>query len=585
MNTRHSPSPRRNQRIRYSPDEVHDSGEPNAEHPADKGSGGAEDLWTLLRGMRDSAPRTNSERLLRALLDFSPDAVVLVAPDGRIALVNARTEALFGYGRDELLGNVVEVLIPARLHAGHRHHRRHYAAEPRTRPMGDALELMGRRKDGSEFPVEVSLSPLQIDGSDLVISAIRDVSTRKALETALRESEARAHAELTARLSLLQTILDQIQVGVYLVRGDDARLVLANRAVPSIWGAEWPEGQPLEAFLAEIGTRVYGMSGREMAGEELATLRALRSQTAVRQQQEVLRHRDGTTLPVLVSAMPLDPNVVGHLEPLGVDGNPLAGGPVALVVHQDVTALRDAERLKDEFVAMAAHELRNPMGTLSVYASMLRREMPTRDAREADDGTWQAEALDGIEQVTRHLVSLTEDLLDVTKLQAGGFWMQIEPHDLAALVRRVVGRIQSTTAQHHIRLVGAEDTIIVEFDVGRMDQVVINLVSNAIKYSPPDGEITVALKRVEEAGRTHAELTVQDHGMGIPAADQARIFSRFARGANARQIEGTGLGLYLSRELIERQGGRIWFASTEDEGTTFFVRMPIWEEGAVDERA
>ena len=137
---------------------------------------------------------------------------------------------------------------------------------------------------------------------------------------------------------------------------------------------------------------------------------------------------------------------------------------MALVVHQDVTALRDAERLKDEFVAMAAHELRNPMGTLSVYASMLRREMPVHTPLDTDDAHWQVEALEGIEQATRQLVSLTDDLLDVTKLQAGGFWMQVEPHDLAALLRRVIGRIQSTTEKHRIVLTGSDETIVVAID-------------------------------------------------------------------------------------------------------------------------
>ncbi len=314
-------------------------------------------LAELLRG--DEAPAT-SVGLLRVILDLSPDAVVIIGPDGRIVLVNRHTELVFGYTQDDLLGHVVERLIPTRFHTAHRRHRRRYGSDPRTRPMGTALHLFGSRKDGSEFPVEVSLNPVAVSGSLLVIATIRDVTERKALEDALRASERLTHQETVARLALLQTILDEIPLGIYLVRGTDARLVLANRAVTDIWGADWPVGQPFEAFLNDVGTRVLSMSGEPLAGDELATLRALRGRAPARSQQEVLRRRDGTTLPVLVNAIPLDPHVIGRAESLPDE----AAEPVALVVHADVTALREAEHLKDEFVAMAAHELRHPMGIL-----------------------------------------------------------------------------------------------------------------------------------------------------------------------------------------------------------------------------
>ncbi len=542
---------------------------------------GADELPRSMQTI-DDLPQTSVERLFRGVLDFSPDAVVVVDSHGRIALANAQTEALFGYARVELIGQPVERLVPARFHDAHRRHRGRYMVEPRTRSMGTALQLFGCRKDGTEFPVEVSLSPLLIEGESLVLSTIRDVTERKALEAALRESEQRTHRETASRLALLQTILDQIPVGVYLVRGRDARLVLANRAVTGIWGGHWPEGQPLEAFLADVGTRISAMSGQPLSGDELATLRALRTHAPALHQQEVVRHRDGTTLPVLVNAIPVDTEVGRQ----AVVADDRASAEVvsddqsfALVVHEDVTALREAERLKDEFVAMAAHELRGPMGTLSVYGSMLRRAAQQPGPESADWGDWQAEALEGIQQMTRQLVSLTDDLLDVTKLQAGGFWMHVEPHDLAALVRRVVPRIQRTTEHHRLLLDGADDSAVVQIDVKRMEQVLTNLLSNAIKYSPSGGDITISLARRTVGDREVVDLVVRDSGIGIAVEDQPLIFGRFARGTNARaqQIEGTGLGLYLCHELVERQGGQIWFESTAGVGSTFYVRLPVLE--------
>jgi signal transduction histidine kinase len=217
------------------------------------------------------------------------------------------------------------------------------------------------------------------------------------------------------------------------------------------------------------------------------------------------------------------------------------------------------------------------MGTLAVYGSMLRREAASTPPPGEGLSDLRDEALDGIEQVTRHLVSLTDDLLDVTRLQAGGFPMRPEPHDLAALVRRVVSRAQRGADRHHLLLDGAEEPLVVLIDVRRTEQVITNLISNAVKYTPAGGDIRLALARRHDGGFEAAELTVRDHGMGIPAEDQPHIFGRFARGANARaqQIEGTGLGLYLCRELVERQGGRIWFESSEGAGTTFFIRLPM----------
>ena len=193
---------------------------------------------------------------------------------------------------------------------------------------------------------------------------------------------------------------------------------------------------------------------------------------------------------------------------------------------------------------------------------------------------WQAEALEGIQQVTRQLVSLTDDLLDVTKLQAGGFWMRAEPHDLAALVRRVVPRIQRTTEHHRLLVDGVDEPAVVQIDVRRMEQVATNLLSNAIKYSPNGGDIMIALVRRAAGSCEVVDLLVRDSGIGIAPEDQPLIFGRFARGTNARaqQIEGTGLGLYLCHELVERQGGQIWFESHVGIGSTFYVRLPISDE-------
>jgi signal transduction histidine kinase len=173
---------------------------------------------------------------------------------------------------------------------------------------------------------------------------------------------------------------------------------------------------------------------------------------------------------------------------------------------------------------------------------------------------------------------LIEDLLDVTRLQAGRLTLHREPTDLVTLVQRVVRRLHMMAERHLLSIDTTRAHLVLPLDSQRIEQVLSNLIGNAIKYSPDEGAIEIMLREEGEAKRV--VLSVRDHGIGIPMQQQASIFGRFMRADNARAygIGGTGLGLYLSRELVELHGGRIWFESTEGQGSTFFLALPIGSE-------
>jgi PAS domain S-box-containing protein len=640
----------------------------------------------------------------RTHLDLSPDAAVIIDSRGRIVLVNEQAATLFGYGPQELNGQPLEVLLPERFHTAHVAHRRTYVTAPLRRPMGVGLDLVGRRKDGSEFPVDISLRPILLDQALHVIGAIRDVTAQRLLERervrlaehlalqstlinlahdailvrdpisrvlswnrgaealygwtekealgrvshmllktrfstsraavdALLESEGHwegellhtqrdgsvvavesrqvlirdargaltaileinrditqrrkleqaqttIHIETLAQRTFLQELLDALPSSVYVVHGHDARLVLANRAGASIWGAVWPPGQPMHEFLEEHHIRIVNAQGRAFPPETWATMRALQDGETVLQHQEVIHQPSGTNLPILVNAVPLTSphwrSLGGPEHPAGV--KPMRNGePLALVIHQDVRMLKEAEYFKDEFIGIAAHELRQPLAVLKGAVGTL--VLQTARGHGPQLAEWQQEMLQDLEQATDRLVTLTDDLLDVSRLQAGQLVLQRASTNLVSLVQHLVERFQKTTTRHQLAFHPEHPILEATIDRRRIEQVLSNLLTNAIKYSPQGGPIVVTVGK--DVADHAVEIRVQDSGMGIPPHQQARIFGRFMRADNAQAagISGTGLGLYLCRALVEQHAGRLWFESGEGEGTTFFLTIPLVAPG------
>lgn len=243
-----------------------------------------------------------------------------------------------------------------------------------------------------------------------------------------------------------------------------------------------------------------------------------------------------------------------------------------------------ALRAYDELLGMVSHDLKNPVSVIRGYANLMQRWLTPGRPPEVE----QLRA--GVHQIDRAAAALVrqiDELLDTARLQAGqGVELAGEPTDLVALARGVCESQQQTTARHQLRLETTLPSLVGAIDPARIQRVLMNLVANAITYSPAGGEIVVGVQQQEEAAAAWGVLSVRDHGLGIPAADVPHIFARFHRATNVRgRIAGTGLGLTSVRQIVEQHGGSIDVTTAEGVGSTFTVRLPLAASGGTETAA
>ena len=502
----------------------------------------------------DEAPAarwSQTEARYHQLLDAAPDAMVVVGPDGDIAFVNARTESLFAYSRSELLGQRLEVLLPPRFRHIHGQHLVHYFATAHPRPAGSGLEIFGLRKDGGEFPIEVSLSPLRSEEGVTVLASIRDISERKRLEDASRL--------LANRLT---SAVESIQDAFALFDGED-RLVLCNSVYRRLIGASLPGalvGRPYAQLLdAWLGDIVF---------QDEAERQRFRAERLARRSEGQL--------------MPIDVHMRDGRHLRVVDRRTVEGGIVKTVwdLTEDVhlaEELREARiaadaasTAKSQFVASMSHELRTPLNAILGFAQLLQRDRKAPLA--AHHLTRVGHILNGGE----HLLKLIDDILDLSRIEAGSVAIAIEPVSVADLVREVTTALEVTAAQNKISITVTpipRECSVMLADHTRALQILSNLASNAVKYNRHGGQVQFIVS-APCPGRVR--VTVADTGIGVPAAKQCKLFQPFQRaGQENGSIQGTGIGLVITRRLAQLMSGNVDFTSVEGQGSQFWLDLPM----------
>ncbi|MES2263294.1 MAG: PAS domain S-box protein [Pseudomonadota bacterium] len=384
-------------------------------------------LWskkdvTQLKVLRDAKL---VEARFGGVLESTPDAIIMANASGRVVLANSQAVALFGYRPGELRGKSLECLMPRRFRDAHVGHRDAYFHGPQSRPMGAGRDLYGLRKDGEEFPVEISLSPISTEEGTLIMSAIRDISERKRIEQALQEK--------------------------------NVELAKANRA-------------------------------------------------------------------------------------------------------------------KDRFLANMSHELRTPLNAIIGFSGTMLMKLPGPLNGE------QEKQLRTIQSSARHLLSLINDLLDLTKIVSGKVELKMEALPCRQLIAELLPIFEPQARGKGLLLdfTAPPDELTVRCDRRALQQILVKLVNNAIKFTDQGG-VRIALGQSELDGQACALVSVSDTGVGIAQDSQDMLFRAFTQldEGPTRQFEGTGLGLHLSQKLAALLNGRIMFESRYGEGSVFTLAVPL----------
>ena len=492
----------------------------------------------------DLSERKESEARYRGLLEAAPDAMVVVNVAGEIVLLNVRAEKEFGYSRDELVGQKVKNIIPEGFAERIIADGTRSATEALAQQIGTGIELVGRRKDGSGFPIEIMLSPLESAEGILVTAAIRDISVRKTAEIHLARMEGRYRGLLEAAPDAMVVVNVAGEIVLLNVRAEKefgySRDELVGQKVKNII----PEGFA-ERIIAD-GTR----SAAEALAQQIGTGIEL-----------IGRRKDGSEFPIEIMLSPLES----------------AEGMLVTAAIRDITERKESdehlaktvEELKrsnddlQQFAYVSSHDLQEPLRMVSSYTQLLAKRYEGRLDSDADE--FISFAVDGCNRMQ----GLIQDLLAYSRAGTNERKLREVPSENAlqkALINLRAAIKQSGAVVTHDALPA------VTTDEAQLTQVFQNLVGNAIKYRrAEDPRVHVSAARDDGNGWT---FSVRDNGLGIDPQYFERIFILFQRLHGREEFEGTGIGLAVCKRIVERMGGRIWVESQPEKGSTFYFALP-----------
>jgi PAS domain S-box-containing protein len=529
-----------------------------------------------------------SEAKASGILSVSADAIICIDESQRITLFNDGAEKIFGYSRMEVIGAPLDILIPQRLRAIHREHVTTFSAGPPTaRRMGQReTAIVGRRKNGEEFPTDAAISKLDVGGTPVLTVALRDITEQKRIETEQRflsdvgavltstldyEDTLSNIAQLAVRDLADLCIIDVIEEG-----GKAARLKAMSRdpslapvcdvfmrvpldANPPYWFRMVVENKR-PVLMEHLSPQMIESFSRDESNLQVIRAAGFRSAIAV----PLLKDERLVAAIVLISCSasriygPVDLRLAEELArraALSIDNARLF-----------VEAQR-AIRTREDVLAIVSHDLKNPLTAIELAVSGLR-------GIERIDANQAKAFLDKVQRAADQMKILIGDLLDFARIQGGTFSVVISAVRLGHAVMPVVDRMRALAeaGRQTLEVDVPSSLPPVAIDSHRIGQVVANLVGNAIKFTPQEGTVKVSARQ-----RDHQiVVSVEDTGLGIPQEHLSKIFERFWRTPGTTQT-GSGLGLSIAKGIVEAHGGTIWAESQMGRGSSFFFTVPLYE--------
>lgn len=488
--------------------------------------------------------RKRAEDQFRRVVEAAPSGMVMIDSSGAIQLVNSETEALFQYSRGELIGLPVELLIPERFQSGHPELRVSYLDTPTVRAMGHGRELFGRRKDGSEFPVEIGLNPVEVSGEQFVLSSVVDITERRIHETALRESEERVRSIVDTALDAVITMSQNGQVTGW---NPQAEVIFG-------WTAEEALSQSVSELIIPQSRRPDHCAGLEQF------LKTGESRILNQRLELTAKRKSGEEFPIelTISALRL-----GTQYEFSAFINDITERKAA---EAEIRRINEEVRQKNEemqqFVYTVSHDLKSPLVTLEGFVGFLREELEDNNPEEAQ------KCLERIERSTERMGQLITDLLQLSRV--GLIRNDPEPVDLNDLARELTDDLGSQIEKSGFSLTVQPELPTIFADRVRIAQVLVNLITNALKYGAAADSPEIIIGSEEENGET--TIFVQDNGQGIAPEHQERVFRPFERLQTDQ--EGTGIGLAIVNRIVQVNGGRVTIQSSPGEGARFCLVFP-----------
>ena len=529
---------------------------------------------------------TSTKNLFQTIFEQSSLGLLVVDEKGMVVFANAFASKMFGYSSEEFRNFPLEQLIPLRFRQKHGTHFGNFLKNQSKRKMGEELELFAMRKDGIEFPVEISLDSHEVDENTYLVAFINNISKR--VEDKNRDAELNKSLSITINnrtrelsrtlqtLELLNEKLESTLISQKTILDNASVMLFSTNKIGMIRFFN-PEASRLTGYTEQevVNQKTpvifHKHSEIEICREELKNKYGLHFENDIDvilekslrneicNQECIYLNKKGDSIPVSLTITPMKDKKNQLIGFMGVAIDLTDRKKAESNLMEALTKEKQLGELKSRFVTMASHEFRTPLSTISSSAYLIEKYTD-----EADQPKRQKH-LDRILSAVNNLSNILNDFLNVGKIEEGKIVINPTPFSIPVFMEKLFLEIKSLLKPGqniHYKHEGHEE---IEMDSSIFKNVMINLISNAIKYSTSDCQIKILTKTNDHT----FQVEVQDHGIGIPEEDQEHLMDRFFRGKNAINIPGTGLGLHIVSKYVERMNGDISFVSKLNEGTTF----------------